>query len=132
MLGVDKEFGKIGLNAFVGGNKMYRNYERIAANGNGFNVDFFPAINNAKTRDFGYGYSEQGINSLFRFSRSKLRWLVGIITATARNDWFSVLNPEFNSIFYPSVGALMGIFRHLQEHAFSDQFRQSYALHGRR
>ena len=56
MLGADKTFGKIGLIAFVGGNKMQRQYERIAANGNGFNVDFFPAINNAKSRDFGYGF----------------------------------------------------------------------------
>jgi TonB-linked SusC/RagA family outer membrane protein len=104
MLGGDHTFGKIGLNAFVGGNKMVRNYERIAAQGNGFNVNFFPAINNAQTRNFGYGFNEQGINSLFGSAEiSYDGWLY--ITATARNDWFSVLNPDFNSIFYPSIGA---------------------------
>lgn len=104
MLGGDHTFGKIGLNAFVGGNKMVRTYERIAANGNGFNVTFFPAINNAATRNFGYGFNEQGINSLFGSAEiSYDGWLY--ITATARNDWFSVLNPDYNSIFYPSVGA---------------------------
>jgi TonB-linked SusC/RagA family outer membrane protein len=104
MLGGDHTFGKVGLTVFVGGNKMHREYERIAANGNGFNVDFFPAINNAKSRDFGYGFTESGINSLFGSAEiSYGGWLY--ITATGRNDWFSVLNPEFNSIFYPSIGA---------------------------
>jgi TonB-linked SusC/RagA family outer membrane protein len=102
-LGSNKSFGNFGINAFVGGNKMTRNFERIAANGNGFNVQFFPAINNAATRNFGYGYSEQGINSLFGSAEVNYKGII-YLTATGRNDWFSVLNPEFNSIFYPSLG----------------------------
>lgn len=103
MLGVDKTFDKINVNAFVGGNKMERSSERIAADGNGFNVPFAAFINNAKQRNFGYGYSGSGINSLFgsaEFSYNNFFFL----TATARKDWFSVLNPENNSIVYPSVG----------------------------
>jgi len=103
MLGVDKTFGKFGLNTFVGGNKMTRTNERISANGNGFSVQFFDAINNAADRNFGYNLSKQGINSIYgslELSYNSVLYL----TATARNDWFSVLNPEFNSIFYPSVG----------------------------
>ena len=102
-LGANKNFGDFGINAFIGGNKMTRNYERISANGTGFNVKFFPAINNTATRNFGYGYSEQGINSLFGSAEFNYKGIV-YLTATGRNDWFSVLNPEFNSIFYPSVG----------------------------
>jgi len=29
------------------------------------------------------------------------------LTATARNDWFSTLNPETNSILYPSIGGTL-------------------------
>jgi TonB-linked SusC/RagA family outer membrane protein len=104
MAGSSKNFGKFGYNVFVGGNKMHRQYEYLAANGNAFNVQFFGAINNAKNRNYGYGYDQQGINSLF--GSAELSWDGQFfLTATARNDWFSVLNPETNSVFYPSVGA---------------------------
>ena len=104
LLGANKTFSQFSLNAFVGGNKMHRSSERIAANGNGFNVEFFPAINNATTRNYGYGFSESGINSLFGSAEVGYNGYL-FLTATARNDWFSVLNPEYNSILYPSVGA---------------------------
>ncbi|MRI01123.1 SusC/RagA family TonB-linked outer membrane protein [Kriegella sp. EG-1] len=103
MLGVNKDFGKFNMNAFVGANQMKRKYERIDANGTGFNVQFFDAINNTAQKSFGYGFSESGINSMYgsaEFSYNGILYLTG----TARNDWFSVLNPAYNSIFYPSVG----------------------------
>ncbi len=40
-LGFNKAFDKIGVNAFVGGNRMRRMYENISANGNGFNTPLF-------------------------------------------------------------------------------------------
>ncbi len=113
MLGGNKQFGQFGVNAFVGGNKMVRESESINANGNGFNVPFFTSVNNAKDKTIGYGYSKSGINSLFgsaEFSYGNYLF----ITATARNDWFSVLNPENNSKLYPSLG---GSF------VFSDAFQ---------
>ena len=45
-----------------------------------------------------------GINSIFgsaEFSYNNYLF----VTGTARKDWFSILNPEDNSIVYPSVGA---------------------------
>jgi TonB-linked SusC/RagA family outer membrane protein len=101
--GFNKAFDKIGVNAFVGGNRMRRSNENISANGNGFNTPLFAAINNANQRNFGYGYGGLGINSLFgsaEVSYNNYLFLVG----TARKDWFSVLNPEDNSILYPSLG----------------------------
>jgi TonB-linked SusC/RagA family outer membrane protein len=101
--GFNKVFDKIGVNAFVGGNRMRRSNENISANGNGFNTPLFAAINNANQRNFGYGYGGLGINSLFgsaEVSYNNYLFLVG----TARKDWFSVLNPEDNSIIYPSLG----------------------------
>lgn len=103
MAGVNKDIAEFNVNAFVGGNRMVRSWEQITANGNGFIVPFQPFINNAEQRNFGYGFSSSQINSLFysaEFSYKEYLYL----TTTGRQDWFSVLNPENNNIFYPSVG----------------------------
>jgi len=104
IVGFNKTFGEINVNAFVGGNQMRAKGEYLAANGNGFNVPFFAAINNAAQRNFSYGISETGINSLFGSAEVSYKNYV-YLTATARKDWFSVLNPNANNIIYPSVGA---------------------------
>lgn len=103
MLGFDKKFNRFGVNAFVGGNRMRRTSESISAVGTGFNTPFLAAINNAKLRNFNYGYGKQGINSLFGSVELSYDDYL-FVTATARQDWFSVLNPEDNAILYPSVG----------------------------
>ncbi len=103
MAGFDDTFGKFSVNAFIGGNRMRRSNERISASGNGFNVPFFEAINNTVTRNFGYGYSGSGINSLFGSAEISYNGFL-FVTGTVRNDWFSSLNPENNRILYPSVG----------------------------
>jgi hypothetical protein len=72
-------------------------------NGDDFNVSFFHAINNTVNRTPGYAYEEEGINSLFGQAEIGFKNII-FLTASARNDWFSVLNPEYNSILYPSVG----------------------------
>ncbi|MEJ7681065.1 MAG: SusC/RagA family TonB-linked outer membrane protein [Segetibacter sp.] len=103
MVGFNKTFNQFGINAFVGGNRMRRTNESISAQGQGFNTPFLPAINNARTRNFGYGYGKSGINSLFgsaEFSYNNYLF----VTGTVRKDWFSVLNPKANSIVYPSIG----------------------------
>ena len=102
-LGADKEFGKVRVNAFVGGNKMTRESEAINASGSNFNVPFFTSVNNTKSQSFGYGYSKSGINSLFGSAEVSYAGYL-YITATARNDWFSVLSPANNSKLYPSLG----------------------------
>ncbi|MBA2762518.1 MAG: TonB-dependent receptor, partial [Segetibacter sp.] len=113
MLGFNKTFNRFGVNTFFGGNLMRRTNESITANGTGFNTPFLAAINNARQRDFGYGYGKRGINSLFTSAEVSYNNYL-FLTATARKDWFSTLNPEDNSIVYPSIG---GSF------VFSDAFR---------
>lgn len=103
-LGFNKSFSKFNVNAFIGGNRMRRNSERIAANADGFSVPFFQAISNGATRYWDYGYSASGINSLFGSAEVSYDNIL-FLTGTARNDWFSVLNPAFNSVLYPSIGA---------------------------
>jgi TonB-linked SusC/RagA family outer membrane protein len=104
MLGMNDTYGPISVTAFVGGNWMRRHYEELNLSGNGFNVPFEEFINNTVTRNWGYGISETGINSIFGSAEIGYKGFL-YLTATARNDWFSVLNPENNSILYPSIGA---------------------------
>jgi hypothetical protein len=103
ILGMDKQFGKIRVNAFVGGNKMVRETEEIGVSGNTFNIPFFASIVNTANRTIDYSYSKSGINSLYGSAEISYAGYL-FITATARNDWFSVLNPENNSKLYPSLG----------------------------
>lgn len=112
MIGFDKAFGKFNVNAFFGGNRMRSSWEQISANGNNFNVPFFAAINNARDRNYGYGFSETGINSIFASAEVSYNNYL-FLTGTWRRDWFSVINPEINNIDYPSIGAAF---------AFSDAF----------
>jgi TonB-linked SusC/RagA family outer membrane protein len=104
MLGFDKTFGKIGVNAFFGGNTMRRSNEYLGLNGSGFNTPQFPAITNSNGKNFSYDYSKSGINSIFGSVEVSYNNYL-FVTATARKDWFSVLNPNANSISYPSLGA---------------------------
>ena len=102
--GFDKAYGKIHANAFVGGNRMRNSSEGIYISGNGFNVPFFQAITNVASKNFNYGFGEYGINSLF--GSAEVSWDNFLfITGTARQDWFSTLNPSKNHILYPSIGA---------------------------
>ena len=103
LVGFNKEFGKLGVNIFGGGNRMRQKYDYINIYGNGFNVQFFDALNNVKGKSWDYTPTEYGINSLL--GSAEISWNNYLfLTATARNDWFSVLNPASNSILYPSVG----------------------------
>lgn len=104
MVGYNETFNKLGVNAFFGGNRMRRDDESVSANGTGFNTPFLAAINNARQRNFGYGFGTRGINSLFGSVELSYDNFL-FVTGTARKDWFSTLNPENNSIVYPSLGA---------------------------
>ncbi|MDV3309628.1 MAG: SusC/RagA family TonB-linked outer membrane protein [Cyclobacteriaceae bacterium] len=104
MAGVDKTFGRVGLNAFIGGQTMRRTREDLNLHGGDFNVPFFEVINFSVNRTWGFGFSESGINSLFGSVALSYNNVL-FLTATGRQDWFSVLNPANNSVFYPSVSA---------------------------
>ncbi|HTE07418.1 MAG TPA: TonB-dependent receptor, partial [Flavitalea sp.] len=131
-LGFNKTFDKLGVNAYVGGNRMRRVGENLNINGAGFNTPYFPAITNGATKTFDYGYGESGINSLF--GSLELSWNNYLfLTATTRTDWFSVLNPEKNDITYPSVGGsfvFSEAFSNLPSWLSFGKFRASWAQVG--
>ncbi len=103
ILGFSDSYGDISVDAFVGGNEMRRKSETLSLNGNNFNIPFFHQVSNLANQSFGYGIAEEGINSIFGSVNLGYKNYL-YLTGTVRNDWFSTLDPDNNSILYPSVG----------------------------
>jgi hypothetical protein len=102
-VGFNKEFGKISVDALVGGNRMRRSNESARIGGNGLNVPFFGSVTNVSNQTYSYGLSEFGINSIFGSANIGFDNIL-FLNITGREDKFSTLSPENNSVFYPSVG----------------------------
>ena len=106
LLGVDKKLSNsFSLNAIAGGNRMKQVYIRDGYGGGPFNIPFFYDISNVSTanRSTSNSYSELRINSVYGSADLSYKNMI-FLNATARNDWFSTLAANKNSILYPSVG----------------------------
>ncbi|HOU95423.1 MAG TPA: SusC/RagA family TonB-linked outer membrane protein [Bacteroidales bacterium] len=102
-LNFNKQFGGFNITAMFGGSLTRSNYNRDGIRGDQLLVPFYHVITNAGQLYTDVGYSRSGINSLYGSAEASYKDLV-YLTLTGRNDWFSTLAPENNSIFYPSVG----------------------------
>lgn len=104
LLGGNKTFGVIGINANIGGNQMYRRISRH----NVFIQDFYTrdlyTIGNGRQRDATYEFSERKVNSLYASAEVSFKDYL-FLNGTVRNDWFSTLSPANRSILYPSITA---------------------------
>ena len=104
MIGADKKFGVIGVAGSFGGNSMHSTYQEIATSVTNFYIRDLYTIGNGQTKNPSQNYSEKKVNSLYgTFDLSFKDYL--FLNATARNDWFSTLNPESNSYLYPSISS---------------------------
>jgi TonB-linked SusC/RagA family outer membrane protein len=102
MIGYDDTFGDFGINVFFGGNRMRKSWEQLGGSGSQFNVPFLHTMPNLANRSVSYDIWELGINSLFGSAEFNWKNLI-YLSGTLRNDWFSTLPKESNSILYPSV-----------------------------
>lgn len=111
LIGGNKEFGKFSVDASFGGNTWRTGWQRNAQYSRLFVVPDLYSIKNGTffgTDDTGspvfqpYELTESRINSLYGWAEFGYNGMF-YLNFTGRNDWFSVLNPEKNSIFYPSV-----------------------------
>ncbi len=91
------------LQAMAGANREHHFFRSNTLSGSDFVIPYFYSHTNLATSSPGKGYSEQSINSLFGSTELDYKRIV-YLTVTGRQDWFSTLNPEQNSIFYPSIG----------------------------
>lgn len=111
-VGLNKDFGKINVDALFGGNRMRRSNEDARIGGDGLNVPFFGSVTNVANQTYTYNYSGFGINSVFGSVNIGYDNIL-FLNVTGRQDKFSTLSPENNSVFYPSVGL---------SYAFSDSW----------
>ena len=102
LIGGGKEFGKFSVDASFGGNTLRGEFRNLNQSANNFSGPDLYSIPNGTVKNQGLGYSQSRINSLYGWAELGYNKLL-YLNVTGRNDWFSVLNPEFNSKFYPSV-----------------------------
>lgn len=103
LLGFNKDFGPLSVNAIAGGNRMRRSTEEMSFRGSQFNVPFNYFLDNTINKTPGYSYNGFGINSLFASTDIGYQNVL-FLTLTGRQDWFSTLAKANNSLFYPSAG----------------------------
>jgi TonB-linked SusC/RagA family outer membrane protein len=103
ILGANHKFGDFSIDAFVSGNRNNTLNRSINTSTSAFVTRGIYTISNGSTPfTQGTGYRQRRVNSLF--GSAELGWKNFVyVTVTGRNDWFSVLNPNYNSFFYPSV-----------------------------
>jgi TonB-linked SusC/RagA family outer membrane protein len=102
LVGGNKQFGDFSIDASFGGNTWRTKFQRMDQNSTNFVVPNLYSIANGTLKTQGYGYSRSRVNSLYGVVEFGYRNML-FVNVTGRNDWFSVLNPEYNSKFYPSV-----------------------------
>lgn len=96
---------KIGINVLGGAQRERNRLSRVDQNGDTWVVPEFFSLTNLVNRSLANEFVQnEGYNSLFGEANIDFKNYL-YLTVTGRQDWFSVLNPGFNSIFYPSVGA---------------------------
>ncbi|UFH54510.1 SusC/RagA family TonB-linked outer membrane protein [Spirosoma sp. KNUC1025] len=117
--------------ALLGANAQKAIFDQTIIAGNEFTVPYFYSYTNLAASTTTPTYLRSAINSVFGsmdFGYKNIAYL----TVSGRQDWFSVLNPKSNSIFYPSVGGsfiLSDAFRLPQAISFA-KLRASWAQVG--
>jgi TonB-linked SusC/RagA family outer membrane protein len=102
LVGANRTFGKIGVDATLGGNQLYRYGDNNSTYAQDFIVRGLYTPQNARIKDPTYNFNERKVNSLYgQLGLSYNDYL--FLNATARNDWFSTLAAGNRSILYPSV-----------------------------
>jgi hypothetical protein len=102
LFGGSKEFGKFSVDASFGGNTQRSEFRNLNQSSSNFTVADVYTIPNGTVKNQGVGYSKSRINSLYGWAEVGWNGML-YLNLTGRNDWFSVLNPENNNKFYPSL-----------------------------
>jgi TonB-linked SusC/RagA family outer membrane protein len=104
LVGTNHQIGKFALDVSVGGNTLRSEWKNIVQTATNFTVPNLYSYRNGtvKGANDGFNYSQQRVNSLYGFVEVGYNDLL-FVNATGRNDWFSILDPNYNSKFYSSV-----------------------------
>ncbi|GAB3251253.1 TonB-dependent receptor [Larkinella harenae] len=102
LIGLNRTFGKVGLDVTLGGNQLYRRSDVNSVLVTDFIVRGLYIPQNGRVKDPTYGLSERKVNSLYGAAELSYNEFL-FLNVTARNDWFSTLAPGKRSVLYPSV-----------------------------
>jgi TonB-linked SusC/RagA family outer membrane protein len=103
LVGANKDFGKFSVDAAVGGNTQRNESRTMSESASNFTVPNLYTIQNGSVKNANpLGFSRFRVNSLYGWAELGYKGLV-YVNVSGRNDWFSVLNPQHDNIFYPSV-----------------------------
>lgn len=91
------------LMAMAGGNQQESVYDQTRITGAEFTIPFFYSYTNVASLSTTPNYQQSKINSVFGSVDLDFK-RVAFLTLSARQDWFSTLSPQNNSILYPSIG----------------------------
>ncbi len=92
-----------GLSALAGVNGRNFNYNQLSIYGQNFIIPYFYSATNLSTTTTTPLNQRTRTNSVFGSVDLDYKG-VAFLTMTGRQDWFSTLSPQNNTIFYPSVG----------------------------
>ena len=106
LIGFDQKFKDFTVSATLGGNRQNDVTKQYGTNGGirPFIISGLYSTSNvnSSTRTFAKDYTEYQVNSIYGTADFGYKeWL--FLNFTGRNDWFSTLDPDNNSYFYPSV-----------------------------
>jgi TonB-linked SusC/RagA family outer membrane protein len=104
LLGASRNFGRFGIDATFGGNRMYQRSDVNSAAVQNFIIRGLYTVRNGGQITPFYDLSEKQVNSLYGAAEFSYNDVL-FVNLTARNDWFSTLSPANRSILYPSVTA---------------------------
>lgn len=106
LIGAKKKVGDFSIGATIGGNSQTTKWEQWGTDG-GIRPFIVGGVYNtgnvtASTRTFKKFYEEYKVNSVYGTADFGFRDYL-FLNLTGRNDWFSTLDPNNNSYFYPSA-----------------------------
>ena len=108
LIGFDKTFGDISVNALAGGNQRYYVNRNNSFSSGRFDVPFYYFLTNGTAQTASRSFSESATNSLYASADIGYKNFL-FLTVSGRQDWFSTLTDPYsdsnqNYIFYPSAG----------------------------
>jgi TonB-linked SusC/RagA family outer membrane protein len=102
LINANRQFGNFNVTVTGGGNQMRQRLDVNNVQVTDFVIRRLYTVQNGRSKNPVFSYDKRGVNSLY--GSGEISWKRTLyLNGTVRNDWFSTLAPENNSILYPSV-----------------------------
>ncbi len=128
LIGANKDLGNFSVDVSFGGNALKSSGRGFNQNVTDFTAPNLYSIENGITKAQNFGIGRSQVNSLYGFAELGYKDFL-FLNLAARNDWFSVLNPQNNNYLYPSVSGSLIFSEFLKDVSWLKygKLRASYA-----